>query len=328
MLKTRTTRAAALASVPKDELVEESNSEEEPMEVVDEDAEVDIASKKNKLIMNPNVPNVIYIGHLPRDCEERALTEFLKQFGRLIQLRVCRSHKTGGSKGYAFAKFHNSEVAAIASKSLNGHLLYQKRLVSHVLAPEQNHPKLFSSNAPTKFLEEPKQPGPKSLEKMEETTKRLKQGDAKKRAALKAKGIDYDFPGYGVAGGNSKATENGSEDDTDSVEEEPATKKAKKAATPSASKAGKKKRKQSIDAEEDKKSAPKEVAKSTPAKTAKSTPAKTARSTPAKVAKSTPAKTARSTPAKSAKKEKVKPPQTEKKETKKKDTKRRRSTRT
>lgn len=190
----------------KEELVEESssnNDEKEPdselesEEVKQEENLEKDALGKPKLIMNPSVPNVIYIGHLPRDCEERALTEFLKQFGQVVQLRVCRSHKTGGSKGYAFAKFHSTEVAAIAAETLNGHLLFQKRLVSHVLAPEQNHAKLFSSNTPAKFLEKEKPRGSKSLEKMKEVTNKLKKGLSKKRAALKAMGIDYDVPEFG-----------------------------------------------------------------------------------------------------------------------------------
>ena len=250
--------------VAKEELVEESSSDEEA-EDVEQDGDVDRATKKPKLIMNPSIPNVIYIGHLPRDCEERALTEFLKQFGRLVQMRVCRSHKTGGSKGYAFAKFHSPEVAAIAADTLNGHLLFQKRLVSHVLAPEQNHPKLFSSHAPTKFQKKPQQTGPKSLEKMEAVTKRLKEGAEKKRVTLKAMGIDYDFPGYEAAGTTAK-NEKDDSDDNAITEGKVVTKKTKKDATPSSAKAGKNKRKKSIDAAEDEESSPPKQTKKEKAK--------------------------------------------------------------
>ena len=204
-------------------------------------AGVDIDNKKPKLTMDPSIPNVIYIGHLPRDCEERALTEFLKQFGRLVQLRVCRSHKTGGSKGYAFAKFAEPEVAAIAADTVNGHMLFQKRLVSHVLAPEQNHPKLFSSNAPKSFQKKVQQTGPKSLEKMEEVTKRLTQSQKKKRRELKSKGIDFEFPGFGAVKKTEK--EDASGGNASSGDDGP-TKK------------GKKKRKKSMDEAETEKSSP------------------------------------------------------------------------
>jgi nucleolar protein 15 len=147
----------------------------------------------------PQIPNVIYIGHLPKDCEERELIAFLKQFGRLVQVRVCRSHKTGGSKGYAFVKFQSSDVAAIVAETMNGHLLFQKRLVSHVLAPEQIHAKLFSKNTRTVFQRKAisKDSDPKATTSTaEEVSRRLLEREKQKRDKMKSLGIEYDFPGY------------------------------------------------------------------------------------------------------------------------------------
>jgi nucleolar protein 15 len=162
----------------------------------------------------PQIPNVIYIGHLPKDCEERELIAFLKQFGRLVQVRVCRSHKTGGSKGYAFVKFQSSDVAAIVAETVNGHLLFQKRLVSHVLAPEQIHAKLFSKNTRTVFQRKAisKDSDPKSTTTTaEEVSRRLLEREEQKRDKLKSMGIDYDFPGYKAE--LSKVTKSTVEDD-------------------------------------------------------------------------------------------------------------------
>lgn len=210
----------SIQSATKGTLAEENSSDEKSVVSGEDSAEVNVDNKKPKLTMDPNIPNVIYIGHLPRDCEERALTEFLKQFGRLVQLRVCRSHKTGGSKGYAFAKFAEPEVATIAADTVNGHMLFQKRLVSHVLAPEQNHPKLFSSNAPRSFQKKAQQTGPKSLEKMKEATKRLKQSQKKKRRELESKGIDFD-PGFSAdnAPNDNASSEDGKKKRTKSMDE-------------------------------------------------------------------------------------------------------------
>jgi nucleolar protein 15 len=159
----------------------------------------DTLKKKKAPSKKPQIPNVIYVGHLPKDCEERELIGFLKQFGRLVQVRVCRSHKTGGSKGYAFVKFQSADVAAIVAETMNGHLLFQKRLVAHVLAPEQIHSKLFSANTRTVFQRKTisKDRDPKSTTTTaEEVSRRLLEREQQKRDKLKSLGIEYDFPGY------------------------------------------------------------------------------------------------------------------------------------
>ena len=237
----------------------ESSDEEEEPEQLKVYAKVEntkkgkatTSSNKKKSTTLQERSNVIYIGHLPKHCEERELIGFLKQFGNLLQLRVCRSQKTGGVKGYAFARFQDSEVAAIVADTLNGHLLFQKRLVCHVVPPEQVHNKLFSSKTRTIFQRRSKllDKGPKSLEKVKEVTERLRNNEKKKRETLKALGIDYDFPGYeaSLTGGGTKKKEN-----KKAVEEEDDEKMEVVQETPtnSSSKAKKKKRKSSEGAAE------------------------------------------------------------------------------
>lgn len=212
-----------------------------------------VKKKKKNLKSRPVAANVIYVGHIPEGCEERELIGFLKQFGILTQLRLCRSHKTGGSKGYAFAKFQSPEVAAIVADTLNGHLLFKKKLISHVLAPEQIHSKLFAAKTRTVFQRKSaKRDAPKSMEKMEEISKRLIEREQSKRDNLKAMGINYDFPGYlgakkKLPGNTLDGEANGNGNDSDEKEEKPAVKKSKKASTPTSAKSSAKKRKHSFD---------------------------------------------------------------------------------
>ena len=190
------------------------------------------------------MPNVIYIGHLPKHCEERELIGFLKQFGTLTQLRLCRSQKTGGSKVYCFAKFQDADVAAIVAETLNGYLLSQKKLISHVLAPDQIHKKLFGSSTRTVYQKNStKRQGPRSIEKMEEISRRLVEREEEKRKKLKAIGIDYQFPGYAEANKRKEAQQEKEE------ENESPAQGSSKSKTTTSDPSAKKKRKLSLDAD-------------------------------------------------------------------------------
>jgi len=138
--------------------------------------------------------SVLYVGHLPPAFEEHELVLFLKQFGKVLNLRVARSKKTGNSKGYAFVQMHSPGVAAIVADTLAGYILFgQRRLVCHVVPPDRIHKKMFF-----KIQKQPaaKHVSVKPLGKLKAITSRLVQRERKKREQLKELGIDYDFPGY------------------------------------------------------------------------------------------------------------------------------------
>lgn len=67
---------------------------------------------KHMLPAGPTPPTagVVYVGHLPRGFYEDEIRDFFSQFGEVTRVRVARSKKTGGVKGYAFVEFSNSEV--------------------------------------------------------------------------------------------------------------------------------------------------------------------------------------------------------------------------
>lgn len=204
--------------------------------------------------------NVIYIGHLPAVLKEAELVKFLKQFGGVTHVRVSRSEKTGGSRGYAFCRMENAEIAAIVADTLSGYLLFdakqhvRKRLVCHVVPPEKVHPRLFiRDNSAASVIEARRKRlhAKPPATAMEQTTSNLIKRERKKRAQLQALGIDYtDFPGY-EAGLSS--TTNKTAIDDDSI---PAASKKKRkesidatseASNKSTKKKAKKQRKESVD---------------------------------------------------------------------------------
>lgn len=136
--------------------------------------------------------NVLYFGHLPSTFEEPELIKFLGQFGRVLNVRVSRSPKTGGSRGYAFVEMETPRIAAIVADTMSGYILFgQKRLVCHIVPSDKVHDNLFF-----KFQKRVVPPPNRSVTRMKAITSRLVSRDRKKRKMLAKKGIDYEFPGY------------------------------------------------------------------------------------------------------------------------------------
>eukprot|EP00523_Entomoneis_sp_CCMP467_P006703 CAMPEP_0168738616 /NCGR_PEP_ID=MMETSP0724-20121128/11027_1 /TAXON_ID=265536 /ORGANISM="Amphiprora sp., Strain CCMP467" /LENGTH=301 /DNA_ID=CAMNT_0008785969 /DNA_START=37 /DNA_END=942 /DNA_ORIENTATION=- len=184
-------------------------------------------SGKRKLKKRKRAPrgkdSVLYIGHLGNDFLEPELAKFLGQFGKVKALRLSRSKRTGGSKGYAFCQMENQEIANIVADTLSGYILFGKRrLVCHAVPPEKVHDRLFYKFV-YKPLAPPKQT--KSKSKIKAVTHKLVARERRKRKALKELGIDYDFPGFESALADDKTPAPKDEDKKD-VESRP--KKARK----------------------------------------------------------------------------------------------------
>ncbi|XP_077584456.1 MKI67 FHA domain-interacting nucleolar phosphoprotein [Stigmatopora nigra] len=152
--------------------------------------------KKN----NHLTPGVIYVSHLPRGLFEPQLKSYFKQFGHVTRLRLSRSKKTGGSKGYAFVEFESDDVAKIVAETMNNYLMGEKLIKCHVIPPEKRHEKLFVGSR--RMFKKPSNPAVKVYNKKrtrEQVTKMtnnllIREGNLRKRLA--SKGIDYDFPGF------------------------------------------------------------------------------------------------------------------------------------
>lgn len=145
-------------------------------------------------------PGVVYVGHLPRGLFEPQLKEYFEQFGKVRRLRLSRSKKTGGSKGYAFVEFDCDEVARIVAETMNNYLMGERLIKCHLMDPEKVHEKLFVGSQ-TQF-KKPSRPAvtrynrKHGAEQIAKMTSKLLRKEAKLRKRLAAHGIDYDFPGF------------------------------------------------------------------------------------------------------------------------------------
>nr|XP_060623456.1 MKI67 FHA domain-interacting nucleolar phosphoprotein [Anolis sagrei ordinatus] len=150
--------------------------------------------------VDKQTPGVIYVGHLPRGLYEPQLREYFNQFGTVTRLRLSRSKKTGGSKGYAFVEFEYDEVAKIVADTMNNYLFGERILKCHFMPPEKVHPALFKGSE--KKFKKPVYPAVKrynrkrTAKETEKMTMRLLKKERQLRKRLAKKGIDYDFPGF------------------------------------------------------------------------------------------------------------------------------------
>lgn len=158
-------------------------------------------AKRNKSTKGSRInPGVIYVGHLPRGLFEPQLKTYFEQFGKVLRLRLSRSKKTGGSKGYAFVEFDCDEVAKIVAETMNNYLMGERLIKCHVIPPEKVHEKLFVGSQ--REFKKPSQPAvarynkAHSEEELQKMAKKLVRKESKLRKRLAENGIDYDFPGF------------------------------------------------------------------------------------------------------------------------------------
>ncbi|RMC18712.1 hypothetical protein DUI87_04608 [Hirundo rustica rustica] len=145
-------------------------------------------------------PGVVFVGHLPRGLCEPQLREYFGQFGTVKRLRLSRSKKTGGSKGYAFMEFESDDVAKIVADTMNNYLFSERLLKCHFVPPEKVHENLFQDC--DRIFRKPSRPAvqrynrTRSQLQKARMTQRLLRKERLLRKKLAAKGIQYDFPGF------------------------------------------------------------------------------------------------------------------------------------
>ncbi|XP_041807159.1 MKI67 FHA domain-interacting nucleolar phosphoprotein [Chelmon rostratus] len=186
---------AETAPKPAKELLALNPKQESEFKKKVQEAKKNKSSKGNRL-----TPGVIYVGHLPTGLFEPQLKSYFEQFGKVLRLRLSRSKKTGGSKGYAFVEFDCDEVAKIVAETMNNYLMGERLIKCHVIPPEKVHEKLFVGSR--REFKKPSNPAVARYNKNrteEQITKmkdKLVRKEAKLRKRLAANGIDYDFPGF------------------------------------------------------------------------------------------------------------------------------------
>lgn len=123
---------------------------------------------------------VVYLGHVPHGFFEEQMKGFFSQFGEVLRVRLSRSKKTGmsvslprrlcfflpgfpkchshshgifvlwmiqttaNSRGYAFIEFEAPEVAEVVAETMNGYYLSGRKLVCHLVEPNNVHPRYVS----------------------------------------------------------------------------------------------------------------------------------------------------------------------------------------
>ncbi|XP_062390939.1 MKI67 FHA domain-interacting nucleolar phosphoprotein-like [Sardina pilchardus] len=166
--------------------------------------------KKRRKTPAALAPGVIYVGHIPRGLFEPQIRSYFQQFGKILRMRLSRSKKTGGSKGYAYIEFDCDEVAKIVAETMNNYLMGERLIQCQVVPPEKVHEKLFVGCK--RVFKKPSLPAvgrynkKHSVEELEKTKAKLLSKEAKLRKRLAAHGIDYDFPGFASQVPTKKAT--------------------------------------------------------------------------------------------------------------------------
>lgn len=88
---------------------------------------------------------VVYIKHLPHGFYEDQLRGYFSQFGAITRLRLARSPKTLGSKGYAFIEFRYPEVAEIAADAMNNYIMFKNIIKTRYIPPNDIRHDYFRS---------------------------------------------------------------------------------------------------------------------------------------------------------------------------------------
>ncbi|XP_057293544.1 MKI67 FHA domain-interacting nucleolar phosphoprotein-like [Hydractinia symbiolongicarpus] len=147
----------------------------------------------------------MYIGHIPRGFYENEIRAYFSQFGTVNKVRLARSKKTGGYKGYGYIQFASEDVAKIAAEAMNNYLMFDRLLKCQFVPESSLHPDLWKG-ANKKFVwlnrrlkEKIRHNKLRSKDELKKTADRLIKKDNKRRKTFLDLGIQYEFPGYAGA---------------------------------------------------------------------------------------------------------------------------------
>ncbi|PAV72157.1 hypothetical protein WR25_00008 isoform A [Diploscapter pachys] len=154
--------------------------------------------KKNKRRARPIY--VLKISSIPYGFFEKQLLKYFLQFGQVIRVRVSRNKKTGNHRGWAYVGFDDKTVAEIAAETMDGYLMFNKRLSCRVMdAPPlcmKSGPRLVSvpSKRGTTIKDAKKRLKQQTEQNETKAQKRRSKSLEAAQLRLKAAGIEYDLP--------------------------------------------------------------------------------------------------------------------------------------
>lgn len=147
-------------------------------------------------------PGTLYLGHIPHGFYEKQVRGYFEQFGTVKRVRLARSKKTGGHKGYGFIQFTSDEVARIASEAMDGYLMFDKILQCKPVAEADLHRNVWKG-ANKRFVPLDRAARDRKLQNRIRTTeqtkkvvRKLRGNDNRRRRKLKELGIDYEFDSF------------------------------------------------------------------------------------------------------------------------------------
>ncbi|XP_030371195.1 MKI67 FHA domain-interacting nucleolar phosphoprotein [Scaptodrosophila lebanonensis] len=123
-----------------------------PTKKVDETKDVVSGQLKKKMQKAKKRPveklkrGIVLVKHLPHGFFEDQLRKYFQQFGRVTRLRLARSRRTGGSKGFAFVEFEYPEVAKVAADTMDNYLMFQKVVKAAYIPPEEQKFNYFKTS--------------------------------------------------------------------------------------------------------------------------------------------------------------------------------------
>jgi len=156
--------------------------------------------KRNKLVTIQ--PGLVRLSGLPYGFFERELYSYFSQFGVVTRLKLIRSKKTGGSRGYAYIEFEDEDVARIASETMNGYLMFRSLIKSRLMDRNKiDTEKLFQNWKRLFTVKTPKQKRAlynrlKSNEQIKKGNQRRAKKLLKQQNKLTAAGIKYDLTDF------------------------------------------------------------------------------------------------------------------------------------
>lgn len=147
-------------------------------------------------------PGTLYLGHIPHGFYEKEVRGYFEQFGTVKRVRLARSKKTGGHKGYGFIQFSSDEVARIASEAMDGYLMFDKILQCKLVAEADLHRNVWKG-ANKRFVplnraarDRKLQNRIRTTEQTKKVVRKLRGNDNRRRRKLKELGIDYEFDSF------------------------------------------------------------------------------------------------------------------------------------
>lgn len=149
--------------------------------------------------------SMIYLGHIPYGFFETEMKKFFRQFGEVKRLKLSRSPKTQNSRGFAFIEFENPTIAKVVAEAMNGYFLMERRLICHVVDPDEIHGgKLYSAKKTKKSKKASEKSTAMEVDEVEisersaeDVQKMLQQHQKdvqKKQKKLAALGFDFQIP--------------------------------------------------------------------------------------------------------------------------------------